>query len=78
MVKVGDKIKISPDNDNENYKRWRGKILTVTHIARSREEHGGYDEGVGGALVSCKNFPFSLYEYEFDVVGSKKVKKYRR
>jgi hypothetical protein len=71
MVEIGDKIMISSDNDNENYKKWRGKILIVEDVAYSREEHAGYDEGVGGALVSCKDFPFSLYEYEFEIVESK-------
>ena len=68
MVRIGDKIKIASDNENENYAEYRNKVLTVNHIAINRKQHPGYDEGIGGQLVSCKNFPFSIYEYEFEII----------
>ncbi len=68
MVQIGDKIRIT--SDNENYNRYRGKAWVVSHIARNRDEHPGYDTGVGGALIDCKGLPFSLYEYEFDIIST--------
>ena len=64
-VRIGDKIRIL--NENRNYNDWADKIWTVNHIATSREEHQGYDESVGGQLISCKGLPVSLYEYEIEV-----------
>ena len=60
MVKIGDKIKIL--NKDGQYSKWASKLWIVEHIAYSGV---GYDKGVGGALVSCKGLPVSLYEYEF-------------
>ncbi len=64
-VRIGDKIRIL--NENRNYNEWADKTWIVNHIATCREEHQGYDESVGGKLISCKNLPVSLYEYEFEV-----------
>lgn len=68
-VRIGSKIKIKADKDNETYNKFRNKVWTVTHIARNQKEHPGYDSGVNEALVDCKGLPVSLYEYEFDIVG---------
>lgn len=65
-INIGDKIKIVSDNDT--YNKWKNKTWTIDNIAYSREEHQGYDEGVGGALVSCNGLSVSLYEYEFEIV----------
>ena len=67
MVAIGDKIKIAEDNDNENYAPWRNKILTVEAVYESVEDNPLYDEEIGGQMVDCKDFPYSLYEYEFEV-----------
>lgn len=69
-VKIGDKIRIISDNDN--YDKHRSKTWTVNHVAFNKSEHQGYDEGVGGALISCKGLPFSLYEYEFEIIQTVK------
>lgn len=67
MVKVGDKIRIT--SDNENYDKYRNGVWTVENIAHSTKEHPGYDEAMSPmALVDCDGLPFSLYEYEFEVV----------
>lgn len=68
---IGDTIRISKDNDNENYNKFRDKDLIITHIANNREEHPGYDEGVNEPLYDLKTLqgeevPFSLYEYEVE------------
>lgn len=69
-VKIGDKIKIL--NQDGQYDKWANKTWTVDHIAHSTEEHQGYDEGLEGeALISCKDLPVSVYEYEIIVVGKK-------
>ena len=67
MFKIGDKVKIASDNDNENYDKFRGKILTVSHVATSEKQHRGYDSGMEGmALYDFNGVPFSLYEYEIE------------
>jgi hypothetical protein len=72
MVRIGDKIRIL--NEYGQYTKWAGKTWTVSHIARSKRDHPGYDSGVGGPLVSCTGLPVSLYSWEFvvDNVGNKK------
>lgn len=67
MVKCGDRIKIT--SDNENYDRYRDDVWTVDHIAYSEKEHPGYDSSMRPmALVDCIGLPFSLYEYEFEII----------
>ena len=72
-MEIGDKIRISEDNDNDSYDRYRGIDLSITHIAHNIEEHPGYDTGMKGqVLVDCEvcetgePVGFSLYEYEFE------------
>jgi hypothetical protein len=66
-LRIGSKIIITA-SDNENYKEYLGKEWVVEDIAKNIKEHPLYDEGVGGKLISCKGLPFSLYEWEFEVV----------
>ena len=69
-MKIGDKCKVNPTNDNDNYDSFRKKILIVTHVAKNVNEHPGYDDSVfpdklydlktqDGSLINC-----SLYDYE--------------
>ena len=73
-MQIGDKVKVSPDNDNDNYDSFRNKILIITHIATSTNDHQGYDEGLNGeALYDFKDedgneIPCSLYDYELEAV----------
>ena len=65
----GDTVMIEPDNDNENYDEFRNKKLRITNVAINRDEHRGFDEGVGQALydletIHGKEVGFSLYDYE--------------
>lgn len=66
MVRIGQRIRII--SDNENYNKYRGKTWKIERIDRSEDDNRLYDPSVGGALVSCKGLPFSLYEYEFELV----------
>lgn len=69
MLRPGSRIKIKDTNDNDNYKDWRGKILVVRGIFRNKEQHPGYDMGLYPMrLVECWDFPFCLYDFEFDVL----------
>lgn len=68
-IQIGSKIRIKKDNDNETYAKWRDKVWTVEKISYSTKDHPGYDNGVGGPLVDCKDLPVSLYNWEFDIVG---------
>lgn len=66
--RIGAEVQMT-ENALENYgEQYRGKTFKVTHIARNRGEHPGYDEGAGGALYDLsldgKNFPNSLYDWE--------------
>jgi hypothetical protein len=65
--KVGQKVKVSESNDNENYDSFRDKILIITHA----ETGGlGYDEGMYPEKLmdfeteDGEEVPFALYEYE--------------
>jgi len=68
---VGDRVKISPSNDNDSYDDFRDKILIITHKATNTDEHPGFDEGLLGidALYDFEtedgeDVPYSLYDYE--------------
>lgn len=72
MFEIGDKVQIASDNDNENYKEFRGQILIVFDIATDDSEHVGYDESMNGMPLydltdeQGNYLPFSLYEYELE------------
>ena len=72
--KVGDTVKVSPENDNDNYDSFRDKDLIITHVARSIDDHPGFDEGVNQALYDLEDagtgeaIDCSLYEYELESI----------
>lgn len=67
MVKIGNKIKVT--SDNENYKDYKDKIWEVESIYSNNEENPLYDMGVfPQKLVECNGLPFALYELEFEIV----------
>lgn len=71
-MKIGDRVKIASDNDNDNYDEFRDKVLIVTHIAKSEADHPGYDSSLKGECLmdfeteEGEDVPFSLYEYEIE------------
>lgn len=68
---VGRTAIISQDNDNDNYDDYRGKELIITSASN---EGRGYDSALYPEML-CDfrlkgggEFPFALYEYEFDLI----------
>ena len=70
LFKKGQKVRINPYNDNENYNDFKNEILIITEVATSEKEHSYYDNSMkGSGLYSFitennKEVPFSLYDYE--------------
>jgi len=71
-MEVGDRVRISRDNDNDNYDKFRGLVLYVI-----KAEIGGigydecmYPEKLMSFVVegTVEDVPFSLYEYEVEEV----------
>ena len=66
---IGDKVKVSEFNDNENYKDFKNKTLIITNKAN---EGRGYDEELYPQFSYSFEFedgtlcPFSLYHYELE------------
>jgi len=68
--RLNQRVKVAPDNDNESYDSFRDDILIITHVAKDKSQHPGYDESVSpeylydlkkenGEQIHC-----SLYDYE--------------
>ncbi len=68
---IGKKAMIKESNENENYDKFRGKVLIITHADNKGK---GYDSGLypeqlcDFKLQDGSDFPFALYEYEFDLI----------
>ena len=69
----GDIVRISQDNDNDNYDLYRNKDLEIIRVSHNTKDHPGYDESVSGMALydlrvvdSGEDVPFSLYEYEVE------------
>jgi len=69
--KIGDTVKVSSENDNENYNDFRDKTLIITHA----ENKGvGYDEGMFPQGLYCfetlegEEIDSSLYDYELILI----------
>jgi hypothetical protein len=70
---IGKVVRIISDNDN--YKEFLDKDLIITDAVNSTRENQFYDYSMNGmylcdleVLESGLSVPFSLYEYEFEVV----------
>lgn len=72
MFRIGTKVMVASNNDNENYDDFRGKVLIITGISTSTKDHPGYDEGMKGMpLYDLKTedgeeINCCLYEYELE------------
>lgn len=68
---ISRKAIISPENDNENYTKYKDTILIITY---ADNKGNGYDESMYPAMlcdfkfVDGAPFPFTLYEYEFELI----------
>lgn len=68
---IGKKAKII--SDNENYTEYLDEILIITHADNKGR---GYDDAMYPQMLCSfdiqgklnKEFPFSLYEYEFKIL----------
>jgi hypothetical protein len=69
MYKIGDKVRVSGENDNDSYDDFRDKTLIVTHAEVGGR---GYDNAVYPQQLMCfkteegDDIPFSLYEHELE------------
>lgn len=67
---LNQRVRIHPENDNDCYNNFRNEILIVTNVAKNKNEHPGYDEGISPEYLydlkttTGKDVPFSLYDYE--------------
>ena len=67
MIRKGTKVRITPDNDSENYEEYRNRVLVVTGVFKNDREHLGYDMGIyPEKLYEFEGCPFALYEYEIE------------
>ena len=72
MLKIGDRVMVSSDNDNENYEDFRGKVLIITGIYTNSNETVFYDESMEGMALyefiteDGEGVPFALYECEIE------------
>lgn len=69
MKLVGRKARIISDNDN--YDDYRGEVLKITHASNKGVGYDGacYPEKLCDFVcMSGREFPFALYEYEFQLV----------
>ena len=68
--KVGDKVRIAYNNDNDGYEEYRNKIMIITDAYYSDEYCFAYDKSMRGRGLFRLEFPngdsvgFMLYEYE--------------
>ena len=68
--KLNQRVRVSPENDNDSYNSFKDEVLIITHVAKDKTDHPGYDEGVSPEYLydlkteSGKDVPCSLYDYE--------------
>ena len=68
--KVGDKVVIAWNNDNDAYKEYRNKTMIITDAYYSEEYCFAYDKSMNGMGLfrlespNGNNVGFMLYEYE--------------
>lgn len=68
--RLNQRVRVSPENDNDNYASFRDNVLIITHVAKDKTDHPGYDESVSPEYLydlkteSGEDVPCSLYDYE--------------
>lgn len=73
LYKIGDKVKVKKDNDNENYKDFKDKILIITSANNEGYlyDESMFPEGLYTFITeSGKEIPFCLYDYEIIKINS--------
>lgn len=72
MIEIGDKVKVSRENENDSYDEFRDKVLEVVDVSYSIEDNTYYDESMDGMGLyelideDGERIPFALYEYELE------------
>ena len=70
--RMGLKVRVARDNDNDGYDSFRDKVLRIVHVAKNRNEHPGYDEGISPEYLydletlDGESIGSSLYDYELE------------
>lgn len=59
--KVGELVKVSPENSNENYEPFRGRLLRVINVKSNTGRTALYDLAIE---ETDQIVPLSLYHYE--------------
>lgn len=68
-MKIGDTFKLTNDALDNYGEEYRDRVFTVSHVAKSKSDHPGYDESANGmALYDAEGFNNSVYEYEVEEV----------
>ena len=68
--KVGDKVMVACNNDNDRYEEYRNKTMIITEAYYSEEYCSAYDKSMNGMGLFRLELPngdsvgFMLYEYE--------------
>ena len=64
---VGDYVTMTDDALDNYGQQYRGQSFRISHVAKSVDDHMGYDEGMGGEnLYDLDGFNSSLYDYEVE------------
>lgn len=63
-MEVGDKFMLTDDAIANYGDDYSGRIFTVSYVSNSKDDHQGYDEGVGQPLYDAEELTFSVYEFE--------------
>lgn len=72
-MRVNQTCKMTEEAINNYGEKYQDVELIVTHVARNRDEHPGYDEGVFPQKLydlkikeTGEDLPFSLYDWELE------------
>lgn len=74
MFRIGDKVRVHPNDDNVIYNAFRNKTLIITHSAYNKSQHPGYDSGLAGQGLhdlqteDGEQIHVSLYDYELEKI----------
>ena len=71
---VGDYVTMTDDALDNYGQQYRGQSFRISHVAKSVDDHMGYDEGMGGEnLYDLDGFNSSLYDYEVESANESKA-----
>ncbi len=72
--KLHQRVRVNPENDNDSYDSFRDDVLIITHVAKSHDDHPGYDESVSPEylydLRTANGEPVNCSIYDYELVGA--------